>query len=350
MSSTSFRENQRGWKVPPDVPHDEPAKRYEEQFFKTKTCMFWEKGACTRGQQCKYAHGSAEIQEKPDLSKTAFCRLQLATGACNIAKCSFAHSQEELRLTDVLYAQFCASSSQRAHPRGELRSRKFASKVRASSPGLDDESMWKRNATMPSMENSGLKLASQEEDDGFLSEDELSTPFPLTRGTTMPSTDSRGLWESRAVELQKAETQRRRSAELAMTSHGAKGVMKGVSRRSIGQMMQAVGDVKATLFSRETTTSSCGTSSLGTLPSPWAASGATAQQTAAMGLIVPMLGQVPIILETRKQETSSSHGAKPIVIDVNSLPAGSDAGSIDDTYRWLVTQVLESAQPEFYED
>ena len=34
--------------------------RYEDQFFKTKMCSFWEKGACTRGYDCKYAHGDKE--------------------------------------------------------------------------------------------------------------------------------------------------------------------------------------------------------------------------------------------------------------------------------------------------
>lgn len=77
--------------------------RYEDQFFKTKLCMFWEKGACTRGSNCKYAHGDKELNEMPNLTKTSLCKDLLTTGTCTRSDCLFAHSVEELRATNKFY-------------------------------------------------------------------------------------------------------------------------------------------------------------------------------------------------------------------------------------------------------
>lgn len=77
--------------------------RYEDQFFKTKMCMFWEKGACTRGTDCKYAHGDKELNEMPNLTKTSLCRDLLTTGSCTRPGCLFAHNVEELRATNEFY-------------------------------------------------------------------------------------------------------------------------------------------------------------------------------------------------------------------------------------------------------
>lgn len=77
--------------------------RYEDQFFKTKMCMFWEKGACTRGTDCKYAHGGKELNSMPNLTKTSLCRDLLTTGSCTRPGCLFAHNVEELRATNEFY-------------------------------------------------------------------------------------------------------------------------------------------------------------------------------------------------------------------------------------------------------
>ncbi|CAJ1358548.1 unnamed protein product [Effrenium voratum] len=77
--------------------------RYEDQFFKTKLCMFWEKGACTRGSDCKYAHGHKELNQMPNLTKTSLCKDLLTTGSCTRSDCLFAHSVEELRATNKFY-------------------------------------------------------------------------------------------------------------------------------------------------------------------------------------------------------------------------------------------------------
>jgi len=74
--------------------------RYELQFYKTKQCSFWEKGKCTRGDLCNYAHGNRELSHGPDLTRTSLCR---KLENCTDPKCSFAHSPEELRATNKFY-------------------------------------------------------------------------------------------------------------------------------------------------------------------------------------------------------------------------------------------------------
>jgi len=80
-------------------PEDSWTVRFEGQFFKTKICSFWQKGACRRGRNCKYAHGDRELNAQPDLTRTALCRDMLNYGQCNVENCGFAHSAEELRAT-----------------------------------------------------------------------------------------------------------------------------------------------------------------------------------------------------------------------------------------------------------
>mmetsp|Transcript_116944 Transcript_116944/g.364072 ORF Transcript_116944/g.364072 Transcript_116944/m.364072 type:complete len:543 (+) Transcript_116944:160-1788(+) len=77
--------------------------RFTEQFFKTKICSFWQKGLCMRGTACKYAHGDHELNQMPDLTKTALCHQMLAYGKCNDRNCRFAHSSEDLRATGNFY-------------------------------------------------------------------------------------------------------------------------------------------------------------------------------------------------------------------------------------------------------
>ncbi|CAJ1359188.1 unnamed protein product [Effrenium voratum] len=76
--------------------------RYDSQFYKTKLCMFFQSGRCSR-KFCKFAHGMEELQRAPDLRKTAMCKLYVSTGHCDQEGCSFAHSLDELRATDKFH-------------------------------------------------------------------------------------------------------------------------------------------------------------------------------------------------------------------------------------------------------
>eukprot|EP00931_Biecheleriopsis_adriatica_P108813 TRINITY_DN8309_c0_g1_i1.p1 TRINITY_DN8309_c0_g1~~TRINITY_DN8309_c0_g1_i1.p1 ORF type:complete len:382 (-),score=81.32 TRINITY_DN8309_c0_g1_i1:105-1250(-) len=144
-------------------------------FFKTKLCAFWQAGLCQRADQCKYAHGEAELLEEPDLSKTSFCRKMLSGEQCHDPSCTFAHSRTELRSTSDFFktalcpfdrgpgrcklGKFCRF----AHAASELRQKPLAA-------GLYDDS-----------------LGAIEHADAEDSEDELETrDFIFERSATMP--------------------------------------------------------------------------------------------------------------------------------------------------------------------
>lgn len=148
--------------------------RYDSQFYKTKLCMFWQTGRCTR-RNCKYAHGEQELQQAPDLTRTAMCRMVLADGRCNDPTCKFAHGLDDLRTTNNFFkTTMCCFSPdgacklgdqcRYAHSRTELRmasdtrSQQLSDFTTADGSATDElvddfnsESprMWERASTMP---------------------------------------------------------------------------------------------------------------------------------------------------------------------------------------------------------
>jgi len=61
-------------------------------------CSYWEKGKCTRGSGCLFAHGSEELNQNASdqFYKTSLCKYFKA-GRCTLgSKCRQAHSKEEL--------------------------------------------------------------------------------------------------------------------------------------------------------------------------------------------------------------------------------------------------------------
>lgn len=70
------------------------------QYRKTKPCPWYTRGKCWLNDQCNYAHNEAELQIRPDLTRTKLC----AQGTkCTSSKCRFAHRLEELRATGVFF-------------------------------------------------------------------------------------------------------------------------------------------------------------------------------------------------------------------------------------------------------
>eukprot|EP00930_Biecheleria_cincta_P046827 TRINITY_DN32350_c0_g1_i1.p1 TRINITY_DN32350_c0_g1~~TRINITY_DN32350_c0_g1_i1.p1 ORF type:complete len:271 (+),score=41.50 TRINITY_DN32350_c0_g1_i1:96-908(+) len=127
------------------------AARLTNQFFKTRTCIFWERGRCTRGADCAYAHGDAELRGQPDLRMTSVCRRIMDYGHCEDANCSFAHSLEELRATSKFYkTTLCKFDALRecrlgafcrhAHGEAELRKARLQEFQMASQAYHDDTS------------------------------------------------------------------------------------------------------------------------------------------------------------------------------------------------------------------
>jgi len=65
---------------------------------KTQLCKFFAVGACTRGSSCAFAHGSSQLREQPDFSKTRLCADFMERGRCDRGRaCKFAHGKLELR-------------------------------------------------------------------------------------------------------------------------------------------------------------------------------------------------------------------------------------------------------------
>lgn len=73
-----------------------------KQLRKTKMCLHFERGECSFGKECSFAHDKAELQDAPDLRKTRLCQA-FAQGVCNDRNCSFAHDEAELRSTDLFF-------------------------------------------------------------------------------------------------------------------------------------------------------------------------------------------------------------------------------------------------------
>jgi len=75
---------------------------FDEQFFKTQLCTFWQAGRCFR-QACKFAHGQAELRSAPDLSRTSMCRVAIQGGTCQDPTCGYAHHLNEVRATNSYF-------------------------------------------------------------------------------------------------------------------------------------------------------------------------------------------------------------------------------------------------------
>lgn len=72
---------------------------------KTKMCIHFVNGRCTRDFQCLFAHSEEELREPPDLYKTRLCPSFVTENwSCrNGNACRFAHGEAELRWTPEFY-------------------------------------------------------------------------------------------------------------------------------------------------------------------------------------------------------------------------------------------------------
>lgn len=182
--AVNHRSPKQGFKTSPEMfdkkapkagaeGHDGEAvrERFEGQFFKTKLCVFWEKGRCVRGNVCKYAHGNTELQAMPDLTNTAMCRTMAETGRCDRPGCLYAHSHENLRATDNFYKTTMCSFfrcgrcrlgnlCRHAHSESELRQ---ALQARALAGQAGHRSLDDLSSTSASDSDKNLELRVQQE-------------------------------------------------------------------------------------------------------------------------------------------------------------------------------------------
>lgn len=79
----------------------------------TRLCRFFQRGACTRGAACTFAHAEADLLPAPDFSRTKMCP---KLHECEDPQCRFAHRQHELRSQGPH-----AASGEKAAPRRVLK-------------------------------------------------------------------------------------------------------------------------------------------------------------------------------------------------------------------------------------
>jgi len=89
-------------KVPGNEVYGSDRKKTSASFgshlpVKSRMCEFFQKGRCTRGAKCLFAHSHSDLREAPDLSKTKLCASVVSGGRCQRAGCRFAHHYGELR-------------------------------------------------------------------------------------------------------------------------------------------------------------------------------------------------------------------------------------------------------------
>lgn len=70
-------------------------------FFKTRICPFLLSGHCSKRERCTYAHSQTELRDPPNLKKTKLCQ-QFLLGMCQMGnRCSYAHGEHELRSMEM---------------------------------------------------------------------------------------------------------------------------------------------------------------------------------------------------------------------------------------------------------
>eukprot|EP01053_Blabericola_migrator_P002187 Blabericola_migrator_1__2186@NODE_1601_length_4192_cov_84_630788_g231_i2_p3_GENE_NODE_1601_length_4192_cov_84_630788_g231_i2NODE_1601_length_4192_cov_84_630788_g231_i2_p3_ORF_typecomplete_len262_score13_65zfCCCH/PF00642_24/3_1e06zfCCCH/PF00642_24/0_057zfCCCH/PF00642_24/2_4e05zfCCCH_3/PF15663_5/2_5e12zfCCCH_3/PF15663_5/1_1zfCCCH_4/PF18044_1/1_7e06zfCCCH_4/PF18044_1/5_5e03zfCCCH_4/PF18044_1/1_6e02zfCCCH_4/PF18044_1/39Torus/PF16131_5/0_00012Torus/PF16131_5/4_8Torus/PF16131_5/23zf_CCCH_4/PF18345_1/1 len=81
---------------------DSNKNEYRDQFYRIKLCPFYLRSKCTKGSNCTYAHSQEEMRVGVSLHKTKICNLW-KQGLCEDNNCSFAHGDHELRSTEDYY-------------------------------------------------------------------------------------------------------------------------------------------------------------------------------------------------------------------------------------------------------
>lgn len=89
-----------------DMAAAKKARDATKWLHKTKLCVYSIQGTCRLGSKCSFAHTASEVQEAPNLHKTQLCEA-FSQGNCTNENCTFAHGEEELRLSPNFKNKLC---------------------------------------------------------------------------------------------------------------------------------------------------------------------------------------------------------------------------------------------------
>eukprot|EP01055_Gregarina_sp_Pseudo9_P005738 Gregarina_sp_Pseudo_9__5737@NODE_838_length_2145_cov_89_155271_g786_i0_p1_GENE_NODE_838_length_2145_cov_89_155271_g786_i0NODE_838_length_2145_cov_89_155271_g786_i0_p1_ORF_typecomplete_len319_score37_14zfCCCH/PF00642_24/1_8e03zfCCCH/PF00642_24/9_8e08zfCCCH/PF00642_24/0_0083zfCCCH/PF00642_24/3_4e06zfCCCH_3/PF15663_5/7_1e11zfCCCH_3/PF15663_5/0_0096Torus/PF16131_5/4_3e05Torus/PF16131_5/1_1e02Torus/PF16131_5/0_025zf_CCCH_4/PF18345_1/4_8e03zf_CCCH_4/PF18345_1/0_00024zf_CCCH_4/PF18345_1/1_3e02zf_CCCH_4 len=138
----------RAWHEPGTAAAAEFGDECNGRFYKTRLCLFFQKGACIKGTACSYAHSDEELRPAPDLIKTRLCQ-DWINGACNSRSCKFAHGRHELRFTHDYYkTKICHFWQQGGCTKGALCRHAHGAEELRPSPGTGDvDAEWTTTAS-----------------------------------------------------------------------------------------------------------------------------------------------------------------------------------------------------------
>ena len=124
-------------------------------FSKTRMCVYFLRGRCLHGDDCKYAHSPTEVRAHPDLRKTTLCEAHLRGGCkLSVSECKYAHGLRDLRATQEIFkTSLCrfwlngkcnmGRGCRHAHGEHELRTEGGEVPERSTSPSLpSDPEVW----------------------------------------------------------------------------------------------------------------------------------------------------------------------------------------------------------------
>jgi hypothetical protein len=127
---------------------------------KTKMCQFFVVGTCAKGEACGFAHGYADLQNRPDLWKTQLCMAFQRNGRCfDSANCKYAHGLEELQSIEPCQTTITKIS----RPTNDL-----------------DKSITSRNVPSPCVSKFGLYMPYNDRNDHADVQIPLRMPVPMT--------------------------------------------------------------------------------------------------------------------------------------------------------------------------
>jgi hypothetical protein len=99
-----------------------PTKVPCDMLSKTKLCMFYLKGACTKGENCSFAHELYDLKDRPDLLHTRLCLAFQKRGTCKDGdSCRFAHNEAQLRQIEAGRAQLQLLEQVRSKDRARIK-------------------------------------------------------------------------------------------------------------------------------------------------------------------------------------------------------------------------------------